>query len=802
MKSSRFLFVSSLAAGLLAVTVVWVATARITLAEPTVTGPNVTGPTVTGPVETATLPRTDALLETEPTSDLPRLRFLPDPADPAETVEEIVSSMTLKEKIGQLCQSFPGGNSLSDDLAGRIRDGKVSSIFYPNNDAIVRDAQRVAVEQSRLGIPLIVARDVIHGFRTIFPIPLGQAASWNPELIEEAAEVSAFESRKVGIHWTFAPMVDISRDPRWGRIAESPGEDPVLAAAVGTAMVRGFQLPDSNGVLRGIAACPKHFVAYGLSEGGRDYNRALISRNELRNVFLPPFKACVDEQARSLMTAFNTINGIPASGHIRLLKEVLKDEWQFSGFVVSDWGSVFEMIEHGSVANKRQAAELSMKAGLDMEMVSTCYSSSLPELVNSGKIDIEMIDDAVSRIIETKARLNLFADPYANSSMKDLLSEEYLETARQLARQSMVLLKNDGTLPIDRKALKKIAVIGPFADAPRDQLGTWVMDAKDEDSVTPLSALKRTFGDKCEIIHVPCLQSKSLPNHSQYNAAVAAANEADLALLFVGEEESFSGEAHSRTELGLPGSQDRLVEAVGKLDVPTIMIVNAGRPLTIGKQIEQVDAVLYSWQAGTMMGPAVVDLLLGVKSPSGKLPVTFPKTVGQVPLYYNHPQTGRPAAADYTAPSLTDVKSMPENVRYASHYIDSDPFPLFPFGYGLSYAKFAYEDLDLSSRTLTKDGQITVKVRVNNTGKHPGTEVVQLYVRDLVASVVRPVRELKDFQRVPLKPGESKVVEFVLTAEQLGFYNEDEQFLIEPGKFQLWVGGDSRANLTARFQLQ
>ncbi len=797
MKALRNFMCCAALLGVLAVCLPLSVTLPLVSAETTVTGP-----TVTGPVETATLPRSDARLEKDPTENLPRLRFRPDPTDPAEVVEEIISAMTLEEKIGQLCQAFPGGASLSDDLAGQIRSGQVSSIFYPGQDEIVQDAQRVAIEQSRLGIPLIVARDVIHGFRTIYPIPLGQAASWNPELIEEAAKFSAYESRKVGIHWTFAPMVDIARDPRWGRIAESPGEDPVLAAAVGTAMVRGFQLPDSNGVLRGVAACPKHFVAYGLSEGGRDYNRALVSRNELRNVFLPPFKACIDEQARTLMTAFNTVNGVPASGHKRLLREVLKDEWQFSGFVVSDWGSVIEMIKHGSVANKSEAAELSMQAGVDMEMVSTCYAKNMSDLLESGRVDMKLIDDAVGRILDTKARLNLFEEPYADPEQRELLDEEYLQTARELGRQSMVLLKNDSALPVNQDSLKKIAVIGPFADAPRDQLGTWVMDAKDEDSITPLSALKRRFGKDCEIIHVPCLQSKYLPDHPQYDAAVAAAKEADIALLFVGEEESFSGEAHSRTELGLPGSQARLVEAVGKLDVPTVMIINAGRPLTIGKQIEQVDAVLYGWQAGTMMGPAVVDLLLGVESPSGKLPVTFPKTVGQVPLYYNHPKTGRPAPDDYQAPSLDKVKNMPENVRYSSHYIDSDPFPLFPFGFGLSYTEFNYEDLDLSSRELDKEGEITVKVRVTNKGKRAGTEVVQLYVRDLVGSVVRPVRELKDFERVPLKPGESKVVEFVLKSDQLGFYNEDEEFLIEPGKFQLWVGGDSRADLTARFKLQ
>ena len=774
-------------------------------AETGQTGPSVDGTAATGPLETAKLPRNKDLRRDDGAkTDLPRMRFKPDPADPHEVVEQILAEMTLEEKIGQLCQSFPSATSLSADMAHQIQNGAVSSIFYPGGEhaaEVVKDAQRVAVERSRLGIPLIVARDVVHGLRTVFPIPLGQAASWNTELVERAARVAADESRREGIHWTFAPMLDIARDPRWGRIAESAGEDPVLASALGVAMVRGFQCPDDAGVLQGVAACPKHFIAYGLSEGGRDYNRVQVSRNELRNVFLKPFRACIDEDAQTLMSAFNTINGVPATGHEYLLRHVLKDEWGFKGFVVSDWGSVTEMIQHGFAADKREAAKLSALAGVDMEMVSTCYAEWLPTLIDKGVVSVDALDDAVRRILVTKARLDLFENPYADLERNELLDDSHLQVARELARQSMVLLKNNGALPLQQDNLKRIAVIGPFAEAHRDQLGTWSLDGVDGDSQTPLAALKAALGPECEITFVPCLRSKQEHDLQNFETAVAAAKEADVALLFVGEEESFSGEGHSRTVLDLPGSQARLVQEVSELEVPTIMVVNAGRPLTIGAELEQVDAVLYGWQAGTMMGPAAVDLLLGVESPSGKLPVTFPKSVGQVPLYYNHPKTGRPSPADYTAPPLKDVKNMNPDDRYRSHYIDSDPFPLFSFGYGLSYTKFKYDDLRLSSRSLDSEGEIEVAVRLTNTGRVAGTEVVQLYVCDLVASVVRPVRQLKAFRRVALEPGESEQVRFKLSAQQLGFYNEAEEFLIEPGKFELWVGGDSQAELSARFKL-
>ena len=761
-----------------------------------------TGPSIqTGPIKTATLERPQERPAPK-TQNLPRLRFETEGRKPTDVADEILAAMTLDEKISQMCQIFPGGEVLSEDLAVQIRTGQIGSIFYTGNPELVRRAQEVAVEESRLGIPLIVARDVIHGLRTVFPIPLGQAASWNPELVREGAACAADESRSVGIHWTFAPMVDISRDPRWGRIAECLGEDPFLASELGAAMVHGFQEPDTNGRFHGVAACGKHFVGYGLSEGGRDYNRAMVSRNELRNAFLPAFKACVEANAQTMMTAFNSVNGVPASAHQYLVRDVLKDEWNFPGFIVSDWASIAELIVHGYVADEKDAARAALRSGLDMEMVSTCFREHLPDLVANSTISEELIDDAVKRILLTKIKLGLFKEPYADEERLGLLAQEHRDKAQKMARQSIVMLKNDGVLPLKKKEIHKVAVIGPLADAGKDQLGCWVLDGKAEDTITPLAALKKFFGPDVDITHVPCLDSKYHRNLQQFETAVAAAKHADIVLAFVGEEEALSGEAHSRTDINLPGSQAALIEKLKDLEVPTVMIVIAGRPLTMGQQVEQTDAVLYAWHPGTMGGPAIVDILFGKESPSGKLPVTFPKVVGQIPLYYNHLNTGRPTHPGYNSPPLKMVKSLPEDVRYASHYVDSDPFPLFPFGFGLSYAEFEYSDLALSSRSISTDGSLDVSVRLKNVGKHTGIETVQLYVRDKVASVLRPVKELKGFRRVELEPGESTFVTFELSAESLGYYNEEEEFMIEPGKFKLWIGGDSQATLSEKFVVE
>lgn len=759
-----------------------------------------TGPVRTGPeVMTATLNRP---LKEE--ADRPRLRLdppAPDADDAAidDFVRQLLAEMTLSEKVGQMNQVFPPGSSLSDDLAGQIRDGAIGSVFYTGDAKMLQRLQRIAVEESRLGIPLIPARDVIHGFRTIAPIPLGQAATWNAELVAQGAAIAAAEARREGVRWTFAPMVDISRDPRWGRIAESLGEDPLLASVLGTAMVRGFQ--GDGDLAQGIAACPKHFVAYGLAEGGRDYNSVMVSQNELHNVYLRPFRACVDEGAATLMTSFNTINGVPATGHRRLLTGLLKQQWGFNGLIVSDWGSTPEMVVHGFAADDRAAAAAAARAGLDMDMAGNCFHEHLPDLVSAGTVDESRVDDAVSRILRVKVQLGLFDQPFGEQEGAEPLCDEHLEVARQLAAESLVLLKNDGTLPLDAKTLRRVAVIGPLAEAPRDQLGTWVLDARPEETRTPLAAIKAALGPDVEVVHVPCQSSKYEVSKADLAVAAAAAKSADAVLLFVGEEEALSGEAHSRATLDLPGGQAELVAAVCKGDAPVVMAVMAGRPLAIGGQCDAASAVLYAWHPGTMGGPAIADVLFGALSPCGKLPVTFPRSVGQVPLYYNHPSTGRPAPADYQFPPWKDVRTLAEERKYKSHYIDEHPTPLFPFGYGLSYGRFSYSDLELSRTEVPADGMLAVHVRVSNDGPRAGVETVQVYVRDMAAQIVRPVRELKAFRRISLEPGESQVMEFALTGDDLSYDDDDGRRVLEPGEFQLWVGGDSAAELSGRFRL-
>lgn len=762
-------------------------------AETILTGPSkATGPNRA--VSTSLGPR-----KKSPTA---KVRFDASGLTDEEFVARVLAAMTLEEKIGQMCQIYPEGEVLAEKDAQAILSGEVGSIFYTGDEDQVREAQRVAVEDSRLGIPLIVGRDVIHGLRTVFPIPIGQASSWNPELVKRAAEVAASESRRVGIHWTFAPMVDISRDPRWGRIAESCGEDPVLASALGVAMVEGFQSADTAGKINGIAACAKHYVAYGLAEGGRDYNRAMVSRSELHNVFLRPFKGCVEAGAASLMTAFNTVNGIPATGHQDLLRRVLKQQWEFPGFVVSDWGSITEMIAHGYATDEKQAADRALHAGVDMEMVSTCYRDELKDLLAANVVQTEMIDEAVRRILHAKLRLNLFTAPYADHDEPELFSASHQQVARELAQQSIVMLKNDGVLPLQRSKLKNVAVIGPLADAGTDQLGCWVLDAKPSETITPLAALKTALGDNVTITHVPCTQSKYDKSLDDFDEAVAAAKAADVVLLFVGEEEALSGEAHCRTDLSLPGSQSRLVQLLSELDVPLVMTVLAGRPMTISEEVAAADALLYAWHPGTMGGAAVADLLLGEFSPSGKLPVTFPKSVGQVPLYYNHCRTGRPSTEDYQPPALAGVKSLDSDLRYRSHYVDSDPFPLFHFGFGLSYTEFEYQDIELSTDSIESGQVLAVRVQVANTGSRTGVETVQLYTRDLVGSEVRPVKELADFRRVEIQPGEVVVVEFALPYKTLGFFNGQEEYLVEAGEFEVAVGGSSTTTLSEKFSVK
>lgn len=737
--------------------------------------------------------------------------WLVDQTDIEARVDALIAEMTLEEKVGQLRQTNGiGGAATGDDkhleaaesLYKLIRDGQMGSILNEIDLKVINKLQRFAVEDSRLGIPLVFGRDVIHGHRTVFPIPLGQAASWNPELVEAACAVAAKESRAMGIHWTFAPMVDIARDPRWGRIAEGFGEDPVLGSALAAASVRGYQGDDLSSPNH-IAACAKHFVGYGAVEGGRDYNATSISPSALRNIYLPPFQASVDAGVATIMSAFNDVNGIPMSAHTYLLRDVLRDQWGFRGFVVSDWESIREMIPHGVAADERDAARLAVLAGVNMEMTSLTFHNTLKKLVEDGEVSEDIVDELVREVLRVKFQLGLFEKPFFDEAPSSLLlAKDSLDLARQVARQSMVLLKNEKqTLPLKADEIKKIAVIGPLADVKREQLGCWIPDGRAEDSVTPLTGIREAAGDKIEVEFVSAMKDDLDNSTEGFAEAVAAAKDADVVLLVVGERADLSGEACSRAILDLPGAQNELVEAVAAVGKPTVMIVQAGRPLTIGSQIEQVDSVLYSFHAGTMAGPAMADLLWGKESPSGKIPVTFPKSVGQVPLYYNHVMTGRPTREyDFEKDRAYD-EEFDMKQGFNSNYLDVGAYPLFPFGYGLSYTTFEYGDVEISTNKI-RDGQtLAVRVPVKNTGSVDADEVVQVYVRDLVGSITRPVRELKGFRRVTLKAGEGQVLEFAISTDDLAFYNNEEKRLIEPGKFELYVGGSSIAPKVGEFEV-
>jgi beta-glucosidase len=711
-------------------------------------------------------------------------------------VGELLGRMTTAEKIGQMWQ-VDGGR---EEFKPLVREGRVGSILNlnrpeePNPAAVYNAFQRIAVEETRLGIPLIIGRDVIHGYRTVFPIPLGQAASFDMTLVEEGARIAAREASSCGINWTFAPMVDIARDPRWGRIAEGGGEDPLLTGRLGAAMVRGFQGDFSA---EHIAACVKHYVGYGAAEGGRDYNTTWIPEGLLRDVYLPSFRACVEAGVCTLMSAFNDLNGIPASGNAFTLRQVLKDEWGFDGFVVSDWASIDEMISHGFAADKAEAARAGISAGVDMEMVTDCYIEHAERLIADGKLDMALVDDAVARILRIKFRLGLFDHPYVREERPSvLLAPAHREAARAMARESCVLLKNDGALPLP-PSVKRLAVIGPLADAGAEQLGCWSLDGRGEDSVTPLAALREAFSDG-KISYAPGLPGARSTDTASFAEAVDAVKASDAAILFLGEDAGLSGEGHSRAFLDLPGAQWALLEAVCATGIPVTAVIMTGRPLILEEVVKRAQAVLIAWHPGTMGGPAIADLLLGVQSPSGKLPVSFPRAVGQIPVYYAHRNTGRPPAEDrHEVPTGTPLN--PES--FTATYLDVDHRPLFPFGFGLSYTAFQYTDPELSATKLHPDETLEIAVSVTNIGDREGVEVVQLYVRDPVASVTRPVRELKDFQRVCLAPGETRRVSFRLAPPQLAFHGRDMQPVVEPGEFQVFVGGSAEAATGATFTL-
>ncbi len=710
-------------------------------------------------------------------------------------VEVLLARMTLAEKLGQL-QILDGeaNGNYRPEHPEMIRQGLLGSTLNVRGAKRTNELQRIAMEQSRLKIPVLFAFDVIHGYRTVFPAPLGEAANWDPAAVERAASIAAAEASAAGVRWTFAPMVDIARDPRWGRIVEGSGEDPHLGSVMAAARVRGFQGRDYSAPDK-VVACAKHWAGYGAAEGGRDYNTTEISENTLRNVYFPPFKAAVDAGVGTFMSAFNDLNGVPTSANPFTLTQVLRGEWKFDGFVVSDYTSVPELINHGIAANGAEAARLALTAGVEMEMVSRLYHNQLPQLVKEGTVPMAVIDEAVRRVLRIKFRLGLFEKPYTDETREQsvILNPEHRGAAREIAARSMVLLKNEhDVLPLS-KDLKSIAVIGPLADDQLNPMGSWTGDGRKEDVVTLLAGIKAkvspatkiNYARGCEITGAGA-NGFAEGDKDGFAEAVRAARNSDAVIVAVGESSEMSGEAAARTSLDLPGRQLELVKALYATGRPVIVALMNGRPLTINWVAENTPAILETWFAGTQAGNAIADVLFGDVNPGGKLPVTFPRAVGQVPIYYNHKNTGRPP----------DAKN-----RYTSKYYDAPWTPLYPFGYGLSYTQFRVHNLQLSATSMRPDGRITASVEVENTGKRTGDEVVQLYIRDVAASVTRPVKELKGFQRVTLKPGERRRVEFILSAEHLGFWNRENRFVVEPGEFRVMIGNNSAELIETGFEV-
>ena len=717
----------------------------------------------------------------------------PVPASVDDRVRELLGRMTLEEKVGQLVQysareklTGPGSQA---QLVPLIKAGGVGSMLNVHGAAQTRELQQLAVESTRLHIPLLFVLDVVHGYRTIFPIPLATAASWDLARIEQAEHIAAVEASAAGIHWTFAPMVDIARDPRWGRIAEGAGEDPFLGSAIARARVRGFQT-DQLGAPGTLLACAKHFAAYGATQAGRDYFTTDVTERTLRDVYLPPFQAAVDAGVGTVMAAFNDLDGTPCHANAFLLDRVLRHEWGFRGFVVSDWAGIAELRAHGSAADLRDATRQSFLAGLDVDMEAQGYEQYLAELVRSGAVPVARLDAAVGTILAAKFRFGLFEDPYRFCDdvreKATMRRPEFLEAARDLARRSCVLLKNNGVLPLKPGGLT-VAVVGPLANNPNDQLGCWRGLGKMEETVSLHAALGAVFPGARLRYAAGCPTTGT--HTAGFAAALEAAAGADVVIAALGESADQSGESTSRTSLDLSGPQLALLRELHATGKPIVLVLLAGRPLLLETVEPLVDAILVGWHPGSMGGPGLVDVLTGAYNPAGKLPVTWPRSVGQIPLFYAHKSSGRPAPLEKDDP-------------YYSHYIDSPNTPLYPFGFGLSYTTFAYDSLRLSAPVLQPGGPaLTVTVRVRNTGKVAGEEVVQLYVRDRVGSVTRPVRELKGFEKVALAPGESRDVSFPLTPAALSFWRADMTFGPEPGAFDVFVGGDSDTTLTGNFTL-
>ncbi len=697
-------------------------------------------------------------------------------------VDSIMAMMTLEEKIGQLNQLTGNGEvtgpvTLNSDYIEQIRKGQVGSMLNVNGAEYTRKIQKIAIEESRLGIPLIFGYDVIHGYKTIFPVPLGESASWDLEAIEKAARIAAEEATAAGQHWTFAPMMDISRDARWGRIMEGAGEDPYYGSLVAQARIRGFQGNDfskENTML----ACAKHYVAYGAARGGRDYNTVDMSMRRLHEVFMPPFKAAVDAGVATFMSSFNELNGVPVTGSRELVRGIVKDQWEFDGFIVSDWASIEEMLIHGIAADKYEAGKLAMNAGIDMDMEGHVYIQELKNLLNDGKVSEDQINDAVRRILTKKFELGLFDDPYrycdTEREKKVTLSDEHRKFAREAAAKSMVLLKNEEpVLPLS-KDLKDIALIGPLVKAKKEYIGTWSARGEGKHVVSVMQGFKNKLGNEVSLSYAKGAEIEG-DKRNGFEEALTKAREADAIVAVVGEKAMMSGEALSRMHIGLPGVQEELVMELAKLDKPLVVVLMNGRPLAIPELDKNVPAILEAWLPGTEGGNALADIIFGDVNPSGKLTASFPWHVGQVPVNYEHKNTGRPKTEE----------------RYTTKYIDGPNEPLYPFGYGLSYTSFKYSKPELNRSEIGFDDNLEIRVKVRNTGNIPGEEVVQLYVRDMVGSVTRPVKELKGFRKIAIEPGEQKEIVFKITAEDLAFYNKDMKFKAEPGEFKVFTGSNS-----------
>ena len=735
-------------------------------------------------------------------------------------INSLMSEMTIEEKIGQLNLVTPGGGILtgsvvSSDVEAKVKAGKVGGIFGIYGPDKLRQAQQMAVDDSRLGIPMLFGADVIHGYKTTFPIPLGLSSSWDMELIEKTARIAAQEATADGIFWNFSPMVDIARDPRWGRVAEGAGEDPFLGSQVAEAMVRGYQQDDlarENTMM----ATVKHMALYGASEAGRDYNTVDMSRNRMFNDYLPPYKAAVEAGVGCVMSSFNDVDGIPASGNRWLMTELLREQWGFGGFVVSDYTSVNEMTDHG-LGDLQAVSALALKAGLDMDMVGEGFLTTLEKSLEEGKVTEAEIDLACSRVLEAKYKLGLFDDPYRyfdeSRPEKDILSAENRQAAREVAARSYVLLKNarlpgqkNQVLPLKKSGT--IALIGPLADNKNNMLGTWAPTGDPQLSIPVLEGMKNVAGNEVNILYAKGANiSDDVALAEKVNVfgtrididerspevmlreAVNIARRADVVVAVVGEASEMSGESGNRTNLNIPESQKKLIRALAKTGKPLALVTMSGRPLTLEEENSLADAILQVWHPGVEAGNAIADVLFGEYNPSGKLTMTFPRNVGQVPIYYAHRNTGRPQDGD-------------EFQKFRSNYLDSPNSPLFPFGYGLSYTTFGYSEVSLNKTTITVNEILEAKVTVANTGNYDGEEVVQLYIRDVVASITRPVKELKGFQKIFLKAGESKEVSFTLSEEDLKFYNYDLDFVAEPGEFIVFIGGNSEDVKQARFLLE